>query len=71
MPDNEVVGKLGRVVCRITRTERGEVMIPIRGGTEAFFASLHDPKSEPLEVGARVKVVDHFPPRTVYVAAQD
>ncbi|RFS86820.1 hypothetical protein D0T12_00600 [Actinomadura spongiicola] len=45
----------------------GEVMIPIRGGVEAFYAHPVDPREE-LGVGTIVVVVEFYPPRTVYVA---
>ena len=38
MADQKVVGKTGRVTGRIGPDRLGEVMIPIRGGTEAFHA---------------------------------
>ncbi|MGP4026197.1 hypothetical protein [Actinomadura sp. 3N407] len=46
----------------------GEVMIPIRGGVEAFYAHPVDPRDE-IGVGVIVVVVEYQPPRTVYVAA--
>ena len=36
MADQKVVGKMGRVTGRIGPDRLGEVMIPIRGGTEAL-----------------------------------
>lgn len=45
----------------------GEVMIPVRGGVEAFYAHPVDPRDE-IGVGAIVVVVEYHPPRTVYVA---
>ena len=45
----------------------GEVMIPIRGGVESFYAYPAD-GSETIEVGARVLVIDYEPPRTVTVS---
>jgi hypothetical protein len=61
-----MVGKQGRVTGRIAPGLLGEVMIAIRGGSEAFlaYASLG---TESYEIGALVTVVDYFPPRTVYV----
>ncbi|TDD25433.1 hypothetical protein E1287_37225 [Actinomadura sp. KC06] len=46
----------------------GEVMIPVRGGVEAFYAHPVDPRDE-IGVGTIVVVVEYHPPRTVYVAA--
>ena len=46
----------------------GEVMVPVRGGVEAFYAHPVDPREE-ITVGTIVVVVEYQPPRTVYVAA--
>ncbi len=45
----------------------GEVMISVRGGSEAFHAYAADPE-ETLPTGTRVVVVEYFPPRTVVVS---
>ncbi|HVQ93019.1 MAG TPA: hypothetical protein VMU51_18430 [Mycobacteriales bacterium] len=63
-----MVGKLGRVTGRIGPGRIGEVLVPVRGGTEAFYAYSNDP-SEEIAVGVRVIVVEYQPPRTVYVVA--
>ena len=65
--DHQVVGKVGRVVGAIGAGGMGEVMIPIRGGTEAYFAYADDPEAA-IPKGARVIVVEHEPPRTVIVS---
>ncbi len=44
----------------------GEVVLPIRGGSEAFNAYAVDP-TQVIEVGTRVVVVDQDSPRTVRV----
>ncbi|MCK2214476.1 hypothetical protein MF672_011845 [Actinomadura sp. ATCC 31491] len=62
-----MVGKQGRVTGRIGPGLVGEVMITIRGGSEAFYAYPSIPDEE-IPVGAVVVVVEYFPPRTVYVA---
>lgn len=41
-------------------------MIPIRGGVEAFYAYPSVPDEE-IPVGSIIVVVEHSPPRTVYV----
>ncbi len=43
-------------------------MVPIRGGVEAFNA-ISESGIEHFAVGARVRVVEYSPPRTVIVAA--
>lgn len=45
----------------------GEVMLPIRGGTEVYFAYAAD-ATEEIPKGTRVVVLDHEPPRTVIVS---
>jgi uncharacterized membrane protein YqiK len=45
----------------------GEVMIPIRGGSEAFNAYAADTK-DTISTGTRVVVIEYFPPRTVVVS---
>lgn len=45
----------------------GEVMVPVRGGTEAFFAYASD-ETEAIPNGTRVIVLEHDPPRTVVVS---
>ena len=64
--DQIVLSKVGRVTGRVAPGLVGEVMIPIRGGSEAFNAFAIDPEAV-IEVGARVIVIDFDPPRTVRV----
>jgi len=45
----------------------GEVTLPVRGGTESFYAYASDPAEE-IPAGTRVVVIDHEPPRTVIVS---
>jgi hypothetical protein len=65
--DHQVVGKVGRVIGAIEPGRMGEVMIPIRGGSEAYYAFATEP-TESIERGARVIVIDHEPPRTIIVS---
>jgi hypothetical protein len=65
--DHQVIGKIGRLVGAIEPGRMGEVMIPIRGGSEAFFAYAADP-AEAIPTGTRVVVIEHEPPRTVIVS---
>jgi hypothetical protein len=65
--DHNVVGKIGRLTGQIDPGRMGEVMIPIRGGSEAFYAYAVDPE-ESIPRGTRVVVVEHEPPRTVVVS---
>ena len=66
MADQKMVGKTGRVTGRIASDRLGEVMIPIRGGTEAFHAYAVD-RADEIAPGARVLVIEYHPPRTVVV----
>jgi hypothetical protein len=66
MPDDRMVGKMGRVSGRIGPDRLGEVMVPVRGGTEHFQAYAAD-REDLIEPGARVVVVEYHPPRTVIV----
>ena len=61
-----MVGKVGRVTGTIAPGTLGEVMVPVRGGTEAFHAYASD-NDETIRTGSRVVIVEYFPPRTVVV----
>jgi hypothetical protein len=63
-----MVGKIGRVTGKIEPGRIGEVMIPIRGGTESFHAYADDGTAV-MERGSRVLIVEYFPPRTVVVSS--
>ena len=67
MVEQEMIGRVGRVTGALTPGHLGEVMIAVRGGSEAFHAYSTD-KGETIDVGTRVVVVEYFPPRTVVVA---
>lgn len=61
-----MVGSRGRVTGRIGPGLVGEVLLPIRGGVEAFYAYAINPE-ETIETGTQVLVVDFTEPRSVYV----
>ncbi len=65
--EQDVVGKIGRVTGTIAPKQIGEVMVPIRGGSEAFHAYAHE-RGETIERGERVVVVEYHPPRTIVVS---
>ncbi|HUR17606.1 MAG TPA: hypothetical protein VMZ51_01560 [Acidimicrobiales bacterium] len=67
MPDQQMVGKIGRVTGTISPGKLGEVMVSVRGGTEAFHAYASD-ADETIPPGSRIVVVEYYPPRTVVVA---
>jgi len=62
-----VVGKVGRVTGEVAPGKVGEVMLPVRGGSEAFHAYAED-RGAVLATGTRVVVVEYYPPRTVFVS---
>jgi hypothetical protein len=61
-----MIGTRGRVTGRIGPGLVGEVLLPVRGGVEAFYAYAADP-TETIETGIQVLVVDFTEPRAVYV----
>lgn len=67
MADHNVIGKTGEVVTAIPVGGTGEVFLPVRGGSEAFYA--YSSEDYPLPVGTPVVVYDQLSPRTVEVAA--
>jgi membrane protein implicated in regulation of membrane protease activity len=64
---HQMIGRVGRVTGTIEPGRIGEVMIAIRGGSEAFHAYSAD-SEDTIETGRRVVVVEYFPPRTVVVS---
>jgi hypothetical protein len=67
LADQRMIGKVGRVTGKIAPGQVGEVMIPIRGGSEAFHAYAAD-AGDTIVTGTRIVVVEYFPPRTVVVS---
>jgi hypothetical protein len=67
MVEQEMIGLIGRVTGVVSPGRLGEVMIAVRGGSEAFHAYASDP-AETIAKGIRVVVVEYFPPRTVVVS---
>ena len=61
-----MIGRQGRVTGRIAPGLVGEVMVEIRGGSEAFHAYAMTPGTE-ITTGSIVVVVEYQAPRTVYV----
>lgn len=58
-----LIGKVGRVTVSVPAGGPGEVLLPVRGGTEAF-AALSD---EPIARHTRVVVVEALSGRSVFV----
>ncbi len=65
--DQDMIGRVGRVTGLIGPGRLGEVMVAVRGGSEAFNAYSSDP-DETIGKGTRIVVVEYFPPRTVVVS---
>jgi hypothetical protein len=61
--DQQVVGAIGRVTVPIPRDGPGEVLIAVRGGTEAFAAW----SDEPIDKHTRVLVIECTSARSVVV----
>jgi hypothetical protein len=61
-----MIGKMGRVTGTIAPGRLGEVMVQVRGGSEAFHAYAAE-VDETIPLGSRIVVVEYFPPRTVVV----
>ena len=58
-----LVGAIGRVTVPIPDEGPGEVLLPVRGGTEAFAAWA----DEPIAKHTRVMVIDCLSGRSVHV----
>lgn len=58
-----LLGKIGRVTVSIPASGPGEVLLPVRGGTEAFAAW----SDEPVPRHSRVVVVECLSARSVFV----
>ena len=61
--EESLLGKIGRVTVSIPADGPGEVLLPVRGGTEAFAAW----SDEPIMRHRRVVVVDSMSARSVFV----
>jgi hypothetical protein len=61
--DQSVVGTVGRVTVPIRVGSPGEVLLPVRGGTEAFAAW----SDEPIEKHTKVLVIESTSARSVIV----
>jgi hypothetical protein len=59
----DLVGTIGRVTVSIPAHGPGEVLLPVRGGTEAFAAW----SDEPVPRHSRVAVVECMSARSVFV----
>lgn len=58
-----LIGKVGRVTVSIPTKGPGEVLLPVRGGTEAFAAW----SDEPIARHSRIVAVDILSARSVFV----
>jgi membrane protein implicated in regulation of membrane protease activity len=64
---DETVGRIGRVSVPISPGVPGEVIIQIRGGSEAYTA--YTQTEEPLAVNSRIVVVEQLSSRTLLVTS--
>ena len=67
MSDSAMPGMTGRVSVPIPPDGPGEIIVSIRGGSEAFTA--YTQGGEALEKNARAVVVEQTGPRTVLVTS--
>ena len=65
--DHELIGKVGNCTGSIEPGEMGEVMVPIRGGWESFYAYTPEGEEE-IPEGAQVLVLERKAPRTLIVS---
>ena len=65
-----MIGRTGRTTGRVAPGAVGEVMVQIRGGSEAFYAYA-SVDGAIIEKGVKVKVDDYQPPLTVFVSPVD
>ena len=61
--EESLLGKTGRVTVSIPENGPGEVLLPVRGGSEAFAAW----SDEPISRHCRVVVVESLSARSVFV----
>ena len=61
--DDNLTGTIGRVTVPIPAGGPGEVLLPVRGGTEAFAAWSKDP----VDKHTRVLVIEQLSGRSVQV----
>ncbi len=61
--EESLLGKIGRVTVSIPAGGPGEVLLPVRGGSEAYAAW----SDEPIARHRRVVVVDCISARSVFV----
>ena len=61
--DQDLIGKMGFISIPISVDKPGEVIIQVRGGSEAFTAI----SDEPIPKHSQVVVVDKLSARTVMV----
>jgi hypothetical protein len=58
-----LLGKIGRITVSIPPNGPGEVLLPVRGGSEAFAAW----SDEPIPRHTRVVIVESISARSVFV----
>jgi hypothetical protein len=61
--EESILGKVGQVTVSIPADGPGEVLLPVRGGSEAFAAW----SDEPIRRHSRIVVVECISARSVFV----
>jgi hypothetical protein len=67
---NGLIGKVGIVTTSIPAGGMGEVRLTVAGGSSSYGAYAVN-RGVPIPTGTRVTVVEHFPPRTLVVSADE
>jgi hypothetical protein len=65
--DHELIGKVGNCTGSIEPGRMGEVMVPIRGGWESYFAYSMDGE-DTIPEGCQILVLERKAPRTLIVS---
>ena len=65
--DQQLIGKVGNCTGAIEPGEMGEVMVPVRGGWESFYAYAPEGE-ETISEGAQILVLERKAPRTLIVS---
>ena len=65
--DHELIGKVGHCTSAIEPGGMGDVMVPIRGGSESYYAYCSDPE-ESIPKGRACSCSTSEAPRTIIVS---
>lgn len=66
MTDSDLIGYPARVSALVTATDVGEVIVSVRGGTEAYLA-YSARENDKFDRGEQAMIMDVGPGRVVYI----